>query len=45
MNNSSPDMPLRSGHEFVTQNVAELHEERLTFGQRLSDWLASVAGS
>jgi uncharacterized membrane protein len=32
-------------HEKVSKNVAAIHEERLTFGQRVSDKLADVAGS
>jgi uncharacterized membrane protein len=32
-------------HEKISKNVALLHEERLTFGQRVSDKLADVAGS
>jgi uncharacterized membrane protein len=32
-------------HEKVSANVAAVHEERMTFGQRLSDKLADVAGS
>jgi len=33
------------GDDFVAVNVAELHEERLSFGQRMADGLADVAGS
>ncbi len=32
-------------HEKVSKNVAAVHEERLTFGQRVSDKLAKTAGS
>jgi uncharacterized membrane protein len=32
-------------HEKVSKNVALIHEERLTFGQRVSDKLAKAAGS
>ena len=32
-------------HEKVSKNVAAIHDERLTFGQRVSDRLAKVAGS
>jgi uncharacterized membrane protein len=32
-------------HERVSKNVAVLHEEQLTFGQRVSDKLADLAGS
>lgn len=32
-------------HEKVSTNVAAVHDERMTFGQRLSDKLADVAGS
>jgi uncharacterized membrane protein len=32
-------------HEKVSKNVAAIHEERLTFGQRVSDKLAKGAGS
>ena len=33
------------GTQFVSQNVAQLHLTRLTFGQRVSDRLAEIAGS
>ena len=32
-------------HEKISKNVALIHEERLTFGQRVSDKLADIAGS
>lgn len=31
--------------EIVARNIAEIHQQRLTFGQRLADSLAAVAGS
>lgn len=37
--------PDRARDGFITRNVNDLHAEQMTFGERVSDRLASVAGS